>query len=196
MHPKTGFDPQTYGCKCDECPIGPGGLLRLASGDDREWRPVGPEWRKSSDTLIVGEAPADTESETGYPLTGNSGLELHTILTSAGQHRRDFSITNVIACQPPGEASGAYERMDASLRRRNNTRKKKGLPPLPHPADCCRPRLVTELSQAENVVILGTTALRAVTGKKINITSKRGGIFEVEVDGKVKKVSTAHRLNA
>ncbi len=51
--------------------------------------------------MIVGEAPGKTEVETGLPFMGASGNLLEELLGSAGMHRSQAFITNVVRERPP-----------------------------------------------------------------------------------------------
>lgn len=50
----------------------------------------------------VGEAPGQTEDETGRPFVGRAGKLLEDILKAIGLAREDVFICNVLKCRPPG----------------------------------------------------------------------------------------------
>ena len=198
-HPKTGFDPRACGARCDICPLGPNSEARvipelLVDEDGRartEWAPVRSHGVERG-TLLLGEIPDSVETESGLPFDGASGFYLNRVLELSGTHRRNVGVGNVQCCAGPGASSGAFERQRAILTRVNRARKKAKLPPVPDPVECCRPRLEAELAQTNELVLLGTTALKAVlsgtseggsvgVGGGLTISNKRGAVGEVEL---------------
>lgn len=196
-HPRTGYDPRQHGADCDSCILGPNSAL-LPKGS--LWLPVQPELRPGADILIVGRNPAERESDLGHPQVGSGGIELTAQLDAAGMPRAPtplvrrpdgspwpgVSLDNVIKCNPDIDGrgpKGAFERMTARWRSINARLKKKGLPPLKHPSECCRPTLDASLATAANVVVLGGEPLKAVTGTNAGIGSKKGGIWRQRVAG-------------
>lgn len=92
--------------------------------------------------VLVGEAPGATEIAVGEPFRGPAGDILRQALVAAELPEASIFITNAVAC-------------------------------LPHPVrprvkaiDRCRTRLVTDLEMHPRavIVVLGGTAVRAVTG--------------------------------
>lgn len=188
------YDPRDHGAHCDECPLGPRGVLRK---DD--WAPVGPEIHDHAGVLAVAESPGPEEVTRGRPLVGRSGSEWGNALTSCGARRPDVDLDNVISCKPPGQASGAWRRLDKSLDKLNKKRAKEGLERIPHPATCCRPRLLRTASQYEHVITLGKTATAALTTLSGSIHSTRGGPLRIDEswsvvaeEGKRKVMPTLH----
>lgn len=166
------YDPREHGAKCASCWL----------FSRREGGPVPAEL--SGPVLIVGEAPGKDECQVGRPFVGNSGQELQRGFGIHGFRRGDFSFTNVLCCRPPGNE---FERMKYQWARENKRREKlnKTLAPgeepyklLPHPVDCCLPRLRRELLKFDRVITLGGTAYRAVVGSTESITSMRGSPHE------------------
>lgn len=51
--------------------------------------------------MVIGEAPGETEDQTGQPFTGKSGKELERALKAIGYTRDDIFITNIVKCRPP-----------------------------------------------------------------------------------------------
>tara|TARA_R100001443_G_scaffold28822_5_gene42039 strand:+ start:628 stop:3099 length:2472 start_codon:yes stop_codon:yes gene_type:complete len=72
--------------------------------------------------------------------------------------------------------------MDKELDRLNRKRVKNGDDPYPHPATCCRPRLLDVVSKYQSVITLGKTATSAITGQSSSIQSMRGGPMLVNDD--------------
>jgi len=54
-----------------------------------------------ADIILIGEAPGKKEDETGKPFVGASGKFLDQMLQSAGMHREDVYITNIVKYRPP-----------------------------------------------------------------------------------------------
>jgi len=52
--------------------------------------------------VCVGEAPGQTEDETGRPFVGRAGKLLTDILGAIGLAREEVFICNVLKCRPPG----------------------------------------------------------------------------------------------
>jgi len=176
------------GARCDVCPIGPKGRLRISSGEPLV--PVLPEINDGAEYLLVGESPAWKEVQRGYPLAGASGLELARVLAAAGLTRSMFSLTNVLLCKIPGDPTGAWSRMTATLSRmrkaRSNELRASGaymtkaaadravMMELPDPVECCHPALLATAEPYRGIVPLGASALRAVTGVRGGIAKHRG----------------------
>lgn len=55
----------------------------------------------TTDRLVIAEAPGETETQTGEPLTGGAGKWFDIIINKAGIRRDDVFITNIIQCRPP-----------------------------------------------------------------------------------------------
>jgi len=66
------------------------------------YKPVMGEGRPAAKIMLVGEAPGQTEAETGRPFVGRGGQLLTKILKSIGINRNDIYITNVVKDRPPG----------------------------------------------------------------------------------------------
>lgn len=76
--------------ECNSCPLRKTAL-----------RPVFGEGDFSSNVLIVGEAPGETEEIEGSPFIGRAGNLLNSILLDAGLSRKEVYIHNVVCCRPP-----------------------------------------------------------------------------------------------
>jgi len=99
-----------------------------------------------------------------------------------GYRRPHVDLFNVIACKPPGASSGAWLRMTKHLERLNKQQLKAGKKPYPHPEECCRPRLLNELTEYVNILTLGKVATKALTHRQEGIQKLRGGPLGVDVD--------------
>lgn len=84
--------------------------------------------------------------------------------------------------QEPRELDDIDE-LDEDLRR--EAAKAEGL--LPHPFDCCRPRLLTVVRRYQNIIAAGRTAMNGLLGLTRGILDSRGGpiegYFEADVAG-------------
>lgn len=60
-----------------------------------------PYKKGNTNRLVIAEAPGETETVTGEPLTGGAGKWFDIIINKAGIRRDDVFITNVIQCRPP-----------------------------------------------------------------------------------------------
>lgn len=110
--------------------------------------------------MIVGEAPGQTEDETGLPFVGRSGELLEKILASVGlSTEQDIYICNVNKCRPPNNRTPTAEEMAA-----------------------CKPYLLEQIRLVDPKIILltGATAVKGVTGDKRGITKIRGSWIEWE----------------
>ena len=146
---------------------------------------MGPELHQRATVIAIAESPGPEEVERGRPLVGRSGGEWNDALRAAGKTRPEVDLTHVILCRPPGQSSGAWGRMEKKLDKLNKKREKDGLDPLPHPAECCRPRLLAEVSKYDHIITLGKTATRALTGSSGSIQAMRGGPLWVDEDWQI-----------
>lgn len=173
----TSTNPKQCGARCDECPLGPNGALQKD-----EWRPVMGEFHPGAKILALGEAPRAEDINHGRPVMGTAAGEWSRFLATAGMNRSHVDLDNVIACKPPGKVGGAWGRMEKSLDRLNKKRVSKGEDPLPHPADCCRPRLLNVLSKYDKFIAFGKTAVRTLSGQSGSIHGIRGGPMYIDDD--------------
>lgn len=72
-------------------------LTKLRKGDGRFVPGVGPVPAR---VMFVGEAPGESESNTGQPFCGPAGSVLNGWLSLAGLHREDVFITNAVKFRP------------------------------------------------------------------------------------------------
>jgi len=100
--------------------------------------PVPGEGNSDAKIAFIGEAPGQTEDETGRPFVGRAGQLLEKVLDKIGMKRSDVWIGNVIKHRPP-------ENRD----------------PLPDEIDACLPYLMLQLKaiQPQLVVTLGRYAM-------------------------------------
>lgn len=125
----------------------------------------GPE---NATILLLGEALGAEEVAQGRPFVGGAGRILNFLLQKAGLRRSELYITNAVRCRPPRNRTPTEEEIK----------------------DCTRRHKLGEFLPAFNlVVLLGNSALLAVTGKT-GITRWRGSVF-VPQEG-VKVLPTIH----
>jgi uracil-DNA glycosylase family 4 len=119
------------GANCLECP-----LRGLKEG------PVLGEIRPGTNLACIAEAPGGEEVKKKRVLVGPTGDDVIKGLWRGGKHREDVSLFNVLACRPPGG-------LDLTLWLANNARAGKK-----SPIDCCRPRLLKDIEEANPKVFL------------------------------------------
>ncbi|MGY4707531.1 uracil-DNA glycosylase [Candidatus Bipolaricaulota sp. J31] len=71
------------------------------------------EGNPNADLMFIGEAPGETEDQTGRPFVGKAGQLLTQILASVGIEREEVYITNVVKCRPPGNRVPTRAEMDS-----------------------------------------------------------------------------------
>lgn len=126
-----------------------------------------------TDIMIVGDAPGAEDERDRRPLVGAAGRKLAEALSEAGLTRDDVYVTNAVKCRPP-----------------------KDRPPEKDELGACFPYLLEEIEavQPKVIVLLGNTALGALTGEAKDITKRRGKLLALRkgmrVDAKV--ISTFH----
>ncbi len=173
------YDPKALGAECDRCPL-------------KGAKVVPPELRPGSLLTVIAEAPGHTEIEVRRPLVGRSGSLFNKAVLAAGYSREDCSLNNAILCMPKGGSLKGYL---AELKRVNKKRSKDKK--WPSPIDCCRPRLMAETAEAENIVLMGSASKKAFLGRKEGgekgLMTGRGFPSEAVVGGKSRKIlSTVH----
>lgn len=115
------------------------------------------EGNPNAEVVFIGEAPGETEDETGRPFVGKAGQLLNNIIAATGFRREDVFILNIIKCRPP----------------RNRT-------PLPVEAANCRPYLDLQLKiiNPKYIVCMGNVAAQNLLGVSTPISYLRGEILE------------------
>ncbi len=111
------------------------------------------EGSPSAAILLVGEGPGREEDKQGKPFVGAAGTLLDKIMASVGFSREELYIANVVKCRPPGNRVPSEEE-----------------------AAVCLPKLWSqiEIINPKIIILLGSTALKAFTGKDARITRERG----------------------
>lgn len=124
---------------------------------------VGSEGNPHPVAMLVGEAPGQEESESGYPFVGKSGRELTMYLRDFTRiPRRRFYITNLIRCRPPNN------------RDPNKTE-----------IETCAAHLLLELSDIDPRIVgtIGRLSTQWFLGSDTKMEKVHGNVFEV--DGRV-----------
>lgn len=167
-----GYNPEEYGAQCHRCPL----------RKDEAAGPVAPEYHETAEFIVVGDAPEDAEITEGRPFVGPDNYILTKTLAQVGVKRQHAHWTLAVLCQPPNNDMKRYlakiQSRNSAIKRENVTREEQGLDPLPlipTPQECCRPRLAYEVKLHKNILTLGGSALRAVTGATASILELRGG---------------------
>ena len=121
--------------------------------------PVPGEGNPNADVVCVGEAPGQTEDETGRPFVGASGQLLTKILGAIQLQREDVFICNVVKHRPPGNRN-----------------------PLPDEVRACAPylRRQLELVKPKVIIALGTSAAQALLNTSIPMGKLRGQLHRYE----------------
>jgi len=100
--------------------------------------PVPGEGTPKAELVFIGEAPGETEDQTGRPFVGRAGRLLETLLAKIGFKREDVWIGNIIKLRPPQNRD-----------------------PLPDEILACKPYLTEQLKilSPKIIVTLGRFAL-------------------------------------
>lgn len=118
--------------------------------------------------VLIGEAPGETEDETGKPFVGRAGQLLNKFLEEAGISREnDLYIINTVKCRPPEN--------------RVPTDVEKAM---------CEKYLTAQIDimNPKAIIFCGATALKSFRNeKKIQISKVRGQWFDVTINGKTYK---------
>ena len=115
------------------------------------------EGNPNADFMVVGEAPGQTEDETGKPFVGRAGQLLTQILAAIKLSRDDVFICNVLKHRPPGNRN-----------------------PEPDEVRACSPYLIRqiELIRPKVILALGTFSAQTLLDTKTAIGKLRGQVHE------------------
>lgn len=121
--------------------------------------PVPGEGNHNADFVCVGEAPGQTEDETGRPFIGAAGDLLTKILAAIQLPREEVFICNVLKHRPPGNRN-----------------------PLPDEIHACTPYLTRQLSLIKPKVILalGTFAAQTLLNTTTTLGKLRGQVHRYQ----------------
>jgi uracil-DNA glycosylase len=122
--------------------------------------------------MMVGEAPGREEDREGTPFVGPAGQLLDRMLAAIGLDRSGVYIANVVPWRPPGNRTPTVQEMEL-----------------------CLPfiRRQIELAAPDILVILGGSALSALTGSKEGILKARGRWTDYEAGARtIPALATLH----
>lgn len=111
----------------------------------------------SADVVLVGEAPGETEVEQGTPFVGPAGKRLDGILEEIGVDRSELYVTNLVKSRLPDNRTPSKGEIHA-----------------------WRTLLEAEIERVDPsvVILLGTTAARALLETDAGVTEIHGQRFE------------------
>ena len=113
-----------------------------------------------SPIIFLGEGPGREEDLTGLPFVGRAGQLLTKIIEAMGLSREKVFITNVIKCRLPNNRPPTSEEIEIE---------KKLI--LKKELKILSPKIICAL---------GSSAMQALLGPNIRISSARGRFFEIE----------------
>jgi DNA polymerase len=115
--------------------------------------------------VLIGEAPGETEDETGKPFVGRAGKLLNQFLEEAGISREnDLYIINTVKCRPP------ENRVPTDVEK-----------------TMCEKYLMAqiEIINPKAIIFCGATSLKSFwADKKVQISKVRGNWFDVTIKDK------------
>jgi uracil-DNA glycosylase family 4 len=117
----------------------------------------------ASPLMLVGEAPGASEDAGGEPFIGRAGTILDSALEEAGLTRGRVWIANAVRCRPPA----------------NRT-------PRPVEVAKCSFQLDSEIEAVSPsvLVLLGSTACRALLGRAVGLKDEAGSVHRVRRAGR------------
>ena len=112
---------------------------------------------ENADIMFVGEAPGETEDNTGIPFVGRAGKLFDKYLEAVGIDRADVYIANILKCRPP-----------------------KNRDPQPAEQDACIGYLreQTRIVSPKMIVCLGRIAAMRIISPDFKITRDHGIFYE------------------
>lgn len=146
-------------CDCVNCPF---------SVNGSPIKPVQGEGDSDPKFLVIAEGPGQVETRLGRPFVGPSGKMLDRALASIHVERSQIYIGNATSCLPTKDATDAQKRIAR---------------------ECCKPRLIQELTKfpGKPILALGGIAAQFFCGDKFSITQMAGSLWHVDVDGTGKR---------
>jgi len=116
----------------------------------------------NSKIMLVGEGPGAQEDRMGLPFVGAAGKLLDKMLNAINLNRTKVYISNVVNYRPPNNRRPTDEEIE------------KYLPFL---------KLHIEIIEPKILILLGSTAMQAISGKGKIISKTRGKWFKIKMDG-------------
>ena len=114
----------------------------------------------NSKIMLVGEGPGAQEDRMGLPFVGAAGKLLDKMLDAINLNRTKVYISNVVNYRPPNNRRPTDEEIE------------KYLPLL---------KLHIEIIEPKILVLLGSTAMQAISGKEKIISKARGKWFKIKI---------------
>lgn len=126
--------------------------------------------------MLVGEAPGETEVESGRPFTGRAGKELMQSLASVGLSREDVYITSAVRSRPYKWGTKKKRNGETEKRKYNRAPTKKEI--IAH-----APILDTEIRDIKPplIVTLGNVGLQRLIGPRAKVTEMHGVLMETPI---------------
>lgn len=123
---------------------------------------------ESARIVLIGEAPGETEDETGTPFVGRAGQLLNKFLADAGiSRKKDLYIINTVKCRPP------ENRVPTEVEKATCDKYLKAQIDIIHP---------------EAIIFCGATALKSFwDDKKVQISKVRGKWFDIKINNETYK---------
>ena len=116
----------------------------------------------NSKIMLVGEGPGAQEDRMGLPFVGAAGKLLDKMLDAINLNRTKVYISNVVNYRPPNNRRPTDEEIE------------KYLPFL---------KLHIEIIEPKILILLGSTAMQAISGKGKIISKTRGKWFKIKIGG-------------
>ncbi len=119
---------------------------------------------KDVDILILAEAPAVTEKDTGRPLWGQAGRIFRSAMEESGLDQENYFVTNVSLC--------------TNLYMKNG--KECTQNPPPEAVECCKPNWnnILDITQPKLILALGGTVAEVMGYGRVGITKKRNKMYK------------------
>ena len=114
----------------------------------------------NSKIMLVGEGPGAQEDRIGLPFVGAAGKLLDKMLDAINLNRTKVYISNVVNYRPPNNRRPTDEEIE------------KYLPFL---------KLHIEIIEPKILILLGSTAMQAISGKEKIISKARGKWFKIKI---------------
>lgn len=128
--------------------------------------------------MFIGEAPGQSEDQTGRPFCGAAGKILDELLASVNIKRENVYVSNILKCRPPDNRNPKPEEIKACT------------PYLLRQIDIIKPEIVCTLGNFSTAFIMEHFGLK---DKIENIGRIHGKIFEAKsLFGKIKIISLYH----
>jgi uracil-DNA glycosylase family 4 len=140
--------------------------------------PVIGEGNHHADIVFIGEAPGKNEAATGKPFCGASGKVLDKLLESAGIHRPEVYVTNIVKDRPPQNRDPLPKEIEAYA------------PYLDRQLEIIQPKVIATLGRFSMVYIMSRFGLAS---ELKSISQIHGNLYEGTAPwGKIKVMPLYH----